>query len=170
MTDWIVPLILLLTAAAALYKKIDLYSAIGTGAEEGLRVLIRILPPLIGLMTAIYMVRASGLLDALGRFCSPLLTLLGIPPETIGLILLRPVSGSGALGIGADLIRQYGADSTVGRTVAIMLGSTETTFYTIAVYFGSAKLQKTRWAIPAALCADFTGFVVASWTVKLFFP
>lgn len=137
----------------------------GEGAAEGLRVLFRILPPLVGLMTAIYMVRASGLLDALARTLAPLLRFVGIPPETVGLMLIRPVSGSGALGMGADLIRTYGPDSRVGRTAAVMLGSTETTFYTIAVYFGAAKIGKTRWAIPAALCADLTGFLVASWII-----
>lgn len=169
MTDLIMPLILTLTAAVCLWKKIDLYSALGEGAAEGLRVLVRILPPLIGLMTAIYMVRASGLLEALGQVLSPVLQVLGIPAETMGLMLIRPVSGSGALGMGAELIRTYGPDSDIGRTAAVMLGSTETTFYTIAVYFGAAGIRKTRWAIPAALCADLTGFLVASWTVKLFF-
>lgn len=166
MTDLIVPAILVLTSLTALWKGVDLYAALSEGAAEGLRVLLRILPPLVGLMTAITMFRASGLLDALGVALTPLLHILGIPPETIGLLLIRPVSGSGALGIGADLIRSHGPDSLVGRTVSVMLGSTETTFYTIAVYFGAAKLNKTRYAIPAALCADLTGFVVASLTVR----
>lgn len=166
MTDLIVPAILVLTSLTALWKGVDLYAALSEGAAEGLRVLLRILPPLVGLMTAITMFRASGLLDALGVALTPLLHILGIPPETIGLLLIRPVSGSGALGIGADLIRSHGPDSFVGRTVSVMLGSTETTFYTIAVYFGAAKLNKTRYAIPAALCADLTGFVVASLTVR----
>lgn len=165
LTDLIIPLILLITAVFCLYGHVDLYAAMGEGAAEGLRVLFRIMPPLVGLMTAIYMVRASGLLDALARTLAPLLRFVGIPPETVGLMLIRPVSGSGALGMGADLIRTYGPDSRVGRTAAVMLGSTETTFYTIAVYFGAAKIGKTRWAIPAALCADLTGFLVASWII-----
>ena len=99
----------------------------------------------------------------------PLLTAVGIPAETIGLLLVRPVSGSAALGVGAELIETYGPDSLVGRTAAVMLGSTETTFYTIAVYFGAAKVGKTRYAVPAALCADIAGFLAASWAVRLLF-
>ncbi|MCQ2442762.1 MAG: spore maturation protein [Oscillospiraceae bacterium] len=169
MTDLLVPLILAVSVLTALFRNVDFYSALGEGAAEGLRVLLRILPPLVGLMTAIFMFRASGLLETLGAVLAPLLNALGIPPETIGLMLIRPVSGSGALGVGADLIRSHGPDSLVGRTAAVMLGSTETTFYTIAVYFGAAKINKTRYAIPAALCADLTGFLVASWTVRHFF-
>ena len=100
---------------------------------------------------------------------APVLEALGIPPETVGLLLVRPVSGSAALGVGADLITTYGPDSLVGRTAAVMLGSTETTFYTIAVYFGAAGIVKTRYAVPAALCADLTGFLAASWAVRLLF-
>ena len=88
----------------------------------------------------------------------------------MALLLVRPVSGSAALGVGADLIRTYGPDSAVGRTAAVMLGSTETTFYTIAVYFSAAGIQKTRYAVPAALCADLAGFVAAAWAVRLCFP
>ena len=95
---------------------------------------------------------------------------LGIPSETGALMLLRPVSGSGALAVASELIAQYGADSLVGRTAAVMLGSTETTFYVIAVYFGAAGIRKTRYAVPAALYADLTGFVVSALTVKLFWP
>ena len=97
------------------------------------------------------MLRASGLLDWLAQALAPVLHLLGIPPETVGLLLIRPVSGSGALGVGSELIQRYGPDSLIGRTAAVMLGSTETTFYTIAVYFGAAGIRDTRYAIPAAL-------------------
>ena len=126
-------------------------------------------PALVGLLTAVHMLRASGLLDWLAQALSPVLHLLGIPPETVGLMLIRPISGSGALGVGSELIQRYGPDSLIGRTAAVMLGSTETTFYTIAVYFGAAGIRNTRYAIPAALCADLCGFVAASWAVRLFF-
>lgn len=165
----LVPGILALTALTGLVRQVDVYSALADGAMDGLKVLLRIIPALIALMTAVYMLRASGLLEAAGSLLSPLLHLLGIPPETIGLVLIRPISGSGALGVGAELIKTYGPDSELGRTAAVMLGSTETTFYTIAVYFGSAGIRKTRYAIPAALCADLTGFVVASWAVRTLF-
>ncbi len=165
----LVPGILALTALTGLVRRVDVYGALCDGAAEGLRVLLRIAPALVGLLTAVYMLRASGLMDGIGHLLSPLLHLLGIPPETIGLLLIRPISGNGALGVGAELIRTYGPDSTIGRTVAVMLGSTETTFYTITVYFSAAGIKKTRYAIPAALCADLTGFIVASWAVRTFF-
>jgi spore maturation protein B len=87
----------------------------------------------------------------------------------VALLLVRPISGSAALGVGAELISTYGPDSAVGRTAAVMLGSTETTFYTIAVYFGAAGVRKTRYAVPAALCADLAGFLSASWAVRLLY-
>ena len=93
----------------------------------------------------------------------------GLPGELLPLMLVRPISGSAALGVGAELIETYGPDSLVGRTAAVMLGSTETTFYTIAVYFGAARIGKTRYAVPAALCADAAGFLAASWAVRLLF-
>lgn len=166
----LVPLILAAVALTGCWKRVDVYAALSDGALDGLRILLRIAPPLIGLMTAVTMFRASGAPELLAQALAPLLNLLGIPPETIALLLLRPVSGSGALGIGSELIQTYGPDSLVGRTAAVMLGSTETTFYTIAVYFGAAGIRKTRYTIPAALCADLTGFVAASWMVRLLFP
>ena len=116
----------------------------------------------------IYMLRASGALDALCSFIRPVFSLLGIPSETVPLMLLRPLSGSGALAVGSDIIKQNGADSFVGRCAAVMLGSTETTFYVIAVYFGAAGIKNTRHAIPAALIADFAGFLAAAFFVRLF--
>lgn len=106
---------------------------------------------------------------ALERFLGPVLAWTGIPPQTLGLVLIRPISGSAALAVGAELIAQYGPDSPIGLTAAVMLGSTETTFYTICVYFGAAGVHKTRYAIPAALLADLTGFLLASWSVRWFF-
>ena len=113
------------------------------------------------------MLRASGAMEAISSFLSPAFRFVGIPPETAMLVLVRPISGSAALAVGADLMAQYGVDSLVGRTAAVMLGSTETTFYTISVYFGAAGIQKTRYTFPAALFADFVGFFMASLTVKL---
>lgn len=167
MTAMLVPAIMLGTALWALIRRVDLWDALTAGAGEGLRVTLRIVPPLIALLTAVYMLRASGALELLGRLLEPVLSAAGIPAETIGLLVVRPVSGSAALGVGAELIQTYGPDSTVGRTAAVMLGSTETTFYTIAVYFGAAGVKKTRYAIPAALCADAVGFLAASWAVRL---
>lgn len=165
----LVPFLMLAVALFGLYKKVDLWDALVQGAGDGLGVLLRIVPALIGLMTAVYMLRASGALELAGQALEPALHFVGIPAEVIGLLLVRPVSGSAALGVGAELISTYGPDSLVGRTAAVMLGSTETTFYTVAVYFGAAKVSKTRYAIPAALCADLVGFVAAAWAVRLVF-
>ncbi len=169
MTETIVPLILAATACAALRKHQDVYSLLVEGAGEGLRLLLSIVPALVILLTAVHMLRASGAIDMLSNLLAPVFSLFGIPVETAPLVLIRPISGSAALAVGADLIASYGPDSPVGRTAAIMLGSTETTFYTISVYFGASGIRKTRYTIPAALLADFTGFFVASLTARLFF-
>ena len=113
--------------------------------------------------------RSSGALELAAQALAPVLTRLGIPPETVALMLVRPVSGSAALGVGAELISTYGPDSQIGRTAAVMLGSTETTFYTIAVYFGAAGIKRTRYTIPAALTADLAAYLAAAWAVRLFF-
>ena len=150
-------------------RGVDVYDGLLAGAREGLGVLLRIVPALVILLPAVYMLRASGALELAARVLAPLLEGVGIPPETVGLMLVRPVSGSAALGVGAELIAAYGPDSLIGRTAAVMLGSTETTFYTIAVYFGAAGIVKTRYAVPAALCADLAGFLAAAWAVRLIF-
>ena len=169
MTDYIIPLILFFTAALALRKKENAYDLLLQGAAEGLRLLVSILPALILLLTAVHMLRASGATEILGSLLAPFFSLFGIPPETAMLVLIRPISGSAALAVGAELMAEHGVDSLVGRTAAVMLGSTETTFYTISVYFGAAGIRKTRYTIPAALFADFVGFFMASWTVRIFF-
>ena len=166
-SSYLIPLLLVFVSLFALGKGINVYESLIRGAEEGLQILLRILPSLVGLMTAVYMLRASGFLDRLGLLLSPLFTFLGIPPETAPLLFIRPVSGSGALAIGSELMAEYGPDSYIGRTAAVMLGSSETTFYTVAVYFGAAGIQKTRYAIPAALIADLTAFLAAAFAVRL---
>ena len=169
MTDYLVPLLLLGVCAAALRKRENAYDLMLGGAAEGLKLLTSILPALILLLTAVHMLRASGAVDILSRFLAPVFSLFGIPPETAMLVLIRPVSGSAALAVGAELMAQYGVDSRIGRTVAVMLGSTETTFYTISVYFGAAGVMKTRYTVPAALFADFVGFFMASLTLRLLY-
>ena len=169
MTDYIVPVILLLVTAVALRKKENTYQHMLTGATDGLKLLFSLIPTLILLLTAVTMLRASGAVELIGRYLGPVFSFFGIPAETAILVLIRPISGSAALAIGADLMAQHGVDSLIGRTVAVMLGSTETTFYTISVYFGAAGIKKTRYTIPAALIADFVGFFMASLTVKWLF-
>lgn len=169
MTDYIVPGILLFSAAAALRKQENAYDLMLDGAADGLKMLASILPALILLLTAVHMLKASGAVELLSRLLAPVFSLFGIPPETAMLVMIRPISGSAALAVGADLMTEYGVDSLVGRTAAVMLGSTETTFYTISVYFGAAGIKKTRYCIPAALFADFVGFFMASATVRWFY-
>ena len=165
--DLVVPVILCFVACFALRERVDVYGALTKGAEEGLTVLLRILPSLVGLLTAVYMFRASGAMEYLARFLSPLLGLLGIPSECAPLLFIRPISGSGALAVGSEIMREYGVDSYVGRVAAVMLGSSETTFYTIALYYGSAGITKTRYTIPAALCADLVMFWASALAVRL---
>ena len=165
-TNYIVPLLLLGVCLIALRKKKDPYSLMLKGAYDGLLLLKTLIPTLILLMMMVAALRSSGAIDAIGRLLSPVFRFCGIPPECAILVLIRPISGSAALAVGAELMASYGVDSQIGRTAAIMLGSTETTFYTVSVYFGAAGIKKTRYTIPAALIADLTGFIVASLTAR----
>jgi len=167
MTDYIISLLLLFLCAVALWKKENCFSIMLGGAADGLKLLLSLIPTLILLLTAVTMLRSSGAIEAMSRLFAPVFQFFGIPPETAILILVRPISGSAALAVGADLMVQYGVDSPIGRTVAVMLGSTETTFYTVSVYFGAAGIHKTRYAIPAALIADMTGFFMAALTARI---
>lgn len=169
MTDYLVPLLLFLSCALTLRKKENTYDLLISGGAEGLQMLVSILPALVMLMTSVYMLKASGAIALFSQLAAPVFSILGIPPETAMLVLIRPISGSAALAVGADLMAEYGPDSLIGRTAAVMLGSTETTFYAISVYFGAAGVRKTRYAVPAALFADLVGFCMASWTVRFFY-
>ena len=166
MTDYIVPLLLLLCSLLVLRKKENTYEILLDGAADGLKLLVTLIPTLILLLTSITMLRSSGAVEWISKFCAPVFRFFGIPPETAMLVLIRPFSGSAALAVGTELMMQHGADSLIGRTAAIMLGSTETTFYAVSVYFGAAGIKKTRYTIPAALIADFTGFFMASLTAR----
>ena len=168
MTDYFVPLLLLMASVLALRRKENTYDLLLTGGAEGLKIVVSILPALVMLLTAVTMLRSSGADKLLSDLFAPVFQFFGIPAETALLVLVRPLSGSAALAVGADLMAQHGPDSLIGRTVAVMLGSTETTFYTISVYFGAAGIKKTRYTVLAALLADFVGFFMASLTVRLF--
>ena len=161
MTDYLVPLLLLLVSALALKKGQNGYGTLLEGAADGLKLVGTVLPSLVLLMTAVHMLRASGAAEYFGKALAPVLSVLGIPPECVLLVLIRPISGSAALAVGAELMAAHGPDSLVGRTAAVMLGSTETTFYTVAVYFGAVGIKNTRHTIAAALLADFTGMTMA---------
>lgn len=159
--------IIALTVIYGAARGTDVFDAFTSGVKDGLKTVLGIFPSLVVLMTAVGMFRASGAVDVLVKAASPALELLGIPAECAPLMLLRPISGSAALAEAAELISRYGADSTVGRTAAVMIGSTETTFYVLTVYFGAAGVKKTRWAVPAALCADLAGFVSAAFFARV---
>ena len=165
--DLTAPLLISCVFICAAIHGEDIYAAMVAGAKKGLRVCADILPALICLFPAIYLLRASGLPLLLSRLLSPALDALGIPAETTLLILLRPISGSGALSAAAEIIERFGADSLVGRTAAVMIGSSETTLYVTAVYFAAAGVKNSRWAIPAALCADLMCFVSSAWVCRL---
>jgi spore maturation protein B len=165
----ITPLLIMGVALYAIMRNVDLFSALIAGARDGLNVLLRIVPALVPLLAAITMLRASGFLDAFSELCSPVFGWLGIPPECAPLLIVRPFSGSGALAVGIDLMRSHGVDSLVGRTAAVMLGSTETTFYAVSVICGAAGVTRTRYIIPAALLADFAGYISAAAAVKWLF-
>ena len=169
MTALIVPLLLAAACVYAALRGVDVFSALSEGAKNGLTVACDILPRLVILLTGIYMLRASTALDALTRLLSPLLSAVGIPEQTAPLMLLRPLSGSGALAAGSEIMERFSPDSYVGRCAAVMLGSTETTFYVLAVYFGASRPKNTRRLLLSAAAADIVGFMAAAFTVKLFF-
>ena len=163
----LVPALLLGVSVLALGRRVDVYGALLEGGRQGLELVKTILPALVLLLTAVELLRASGAMEALTRLLAPAAELAGIPPELLPLVLIRPLSGSAALAVGADLMAAWGPDSVVGRTAAVMLGSTETTFYTISVYFAAAGVKRSRWAVPAALIADLTGFAAAAFFARL---
>lgn len=168
-TDYIVPFLLLGCSLWALRKKENAYELLLQGGQEGLKLCATLIPTMVILLTAVTMLRSSGAMESISSLLSPTFRFFGIPEETALLVLVRPISGSAALAVGADLMAQYGVDSQIGRTAAVMLGSTETTFYTMSVYFGAAGIRKTRYTLIAALIADFVGFFMAALTVRLFF-
>ena len=169
MTTWILPLSVCGIFLYGALKKVDVVSSFLAGAKEGVRTVYAILPSLILLLTAIGMLRASGALEQIAQWLSPLFSLFGVPPETAPLALLRPISGSGSLAALEDTLQTYGADSTVGRTAAVMMASTETTLYTASVYLGAVGVQKSGCVIPCGLFGDLIAVLAASWTVFFLF-
>ncbi len=142
-------------------KKINVFDAFIEGARQGFDTSISLIPYLIAIMVAVGMLRASGFFELLQHWLTPLLNAVGMPPELLPLALIRPFSGSASMGVMAELIHQNGGDSFISRTAATMMGSTETTFYVIAVYFGAVNIRRTRHAIPAGLLADLAGIIAA---------
>ncbi len=152
-----------------LYKKVPVYEEFVEGAKEGFDMAVRIIPYLVAILFAIAMFRASGAMDFLIEGLRPMLAVVGIPAEVIPMGIVRPLTGSGSAAIVLDMINEFGEDSLLVKMAATMFGSTETTFYVIAVYFGAAGIKKTRHAVPVGLIADFAAFVMAVYVVTWLF-
>lgn len=167
MTEAIVPIVMCLVMSYALYKGVPVFDTFISGAKGGISTCFRILASLVALMTGVSMLSASGALDILTHAVRPLTELLQIPSEVVPLALLRPISGSGSLAMVEQMITTYGADSLIGRIASVMQGSTETTFYTLAVYIGATRVKRTGCTLPAALTTDFVNFLVSALSVKL---
>ena len=166
---WVVPAVVALILLYGLIRRVPVFSEFAAGAGEGVRNSIEILPSLIGLITAVTMLRASGAIELLEQGIGAAAVRLGVPQEVLPMILLRPISGSGSIALLENLLKTCGPDSLPGRVASVMAASTETTFYTIAVYFGAVRIKKTRYALPAALTADVVCTVVSILSVHLFF-
>jgi spore maturation protein B len=157
----VLPLLIVLIPMYGLFKKVPVYEEFVVGAKEGFDIGVRIIPYLVAILFAIGMFRASGAMDWMITLLEPVLSLVGFPAEVLPMALLRPLTGSGSVGILADLIATHGEDSLIVKMAATMFGSTETTFYVLAVYFGAVGVKRTRYAVSAGLIADLTG-VIAS--------
>lgn len=164
-----IPFILLAIPTYGMVKKVKVYESFTDGAKDGFNTAVRIIPYLVAMLVAIGVFRASGAMDMLTSALKPVTDLIGMPSEVMPLAIMRPLSGGGASGLMSELITTHGPDSIIGRTASIMQGSTETTFYVLAVYFGSVAIKKTRHALPAGLIADFVGLVTAVLVANIMF-
>ena len=166
--QYIIPLLIFAVLLAAVCRRQPAYEQFIDGAGDGLKMLARIAPPVIAVVTAVYMMRASGLLAWLLGLISPVTDFIGIPPEVTPLALIRPLSGSGAIGLLSDILNQYGADSDIGKIASVICGSTETTFYCLCVYFSATRVKNNLKIIPCALLGDVTGIIFGTLLIKLF--
>ncbi len=168
-STWAIPLLLAGIPAWALAKGVKVYPAFLEGAKQGFETGVKIIPPLVAIVVALGMLRASGAMDLLATLLGPVTAKLGLPASVLPMVVIRPLSGGGALGVVGDVLRAEGPDSYAGRLVSVMAGSTETTFYVLAVYFGSVGISRYRQALPAGLIADLCGFAAAIVAVRLVF-
>lgn len=169
-TAYVIPVLIAGILIFGLIKGVNVFDTFIQGAKEGLNTAVSILPALVALMVAVTMFKASGALDILSYSLAPITERIGLPKEVLPIALLRPISGSGGLAILENILAQYGPDSLIGRIASVLQGSTETTFYTIAVYYGAVGIKNTRYTVLAASAADFAGLVIGCLTVRLFFP
>jgi spore maturation protein B len=158
---WAIPVLLVVIPLVGLLRKVKVYDVFIEGAKEGFDVAVKIIPFLVGILVAIGMFRASGAMDLLMAAIRPLATSTGFPAELVPLAILRSLTGSGSLAFTTDLIKTYGPDSVIGRMAATLYGSSETTFYVLAVYFGAIGVRRTRHAVPAALIGDIVAAIAA---------
>jgi spore maturation protein SpmA len=166
---WMLPA---LVSGLVLYgwvRRVNVYDSVVEGAKQGFDVALRIIPFLVAILVAIGMFRAAGGIDALVTLLGPITTLIGMPAEVLPVAVLRPLSGSGSLGVAAEIIQTHGPDSLIGYLASTIYGSTETTFYTLAVYFGAVGIRNTRHTLPACLTADVAGILAATFIVNLLF-
>lgn len=168
-SKYAIPFILLAIPSYGFFKKVKVYESFTEGAKEGFDTAVRIIPFLVAMLVSIGVFRASGALDLLVSILSPITELIGMPAEVLPMAFMRPLSGGGATGIMSELITSHGPDSLIGRMASIMMGSTETTFYVLAIYFGAVSIRKTRHALPAGLIADFVGLITAVLVTNLIF-
>ncbi len=166
---FVLPLVVAFIIGFGLFKGVKIFDCFLEGAKGGLITVKNILPSIVGLVVAVGMLKASGGLEVIVNLLSPLSKVTGIPEEIMPLAVLNPISGGGALSMYEMILKDYGADSYLGRVASVMMGATETTFYAITVYYGAVGIKKTRHTVMAALIADFTSFVASAWTVRLFF-
>lgn len=166
---WAIPFLLFIIPVLAIKNKVKVYETFVDGAKGGFEVAVKIIPYLVAILVAIGMFRASGAMDIFVRIISPITDLIDMPAEALPAALMRPLSGSGTLGIATELMNEHGPDSFIGRLVSTFFGSTETTFYVIAVYFGAVGIKKTRHAVPAGLIGDIAGLLAALFICKIVF-
>ncbi|WP_297596276.1 spore maturation protein [uncultured Cetobacterium sp.] len=165
-----IPMIILFIVSYAYFvKKVKVYEVFCEGAKEGFSTAIRIIPFLVAMLVAIGVFRASGAIDVIIKYINPVLEFIGMPGEVLPMAIMRPLSGGGSTGIMNDLFITYGPDSMIGRMASVMMGSTETTFYVLAVYFGAVSIRKTRHAVVAGLLADLAGILAAVWICNIMF-
>lgn len=168
-SNYILPLFIVLIIGFGTYKKIDVFGTFIDGAKKGFDVFLSILPSLTALFLAVQMLKSSEGIEIITKMLSPVADLLKIPPETLSLCILSPISGGGSLSVFESIISEYGPDSYIGRIASVMMGSTETTFYAITVYYGAVGIKKIRHTAICSLCADLTSFILAGIIVRLFF-
>lgn len=168
-STWAVPLILLIIPTIGFLRKVPVYESFITGAKEGFTTAIRIIPYLVAMFIAIKIFQASGAMNFIIQLLTPITNLLKIPSEVLPLAFIRPLSGSGALGMLATILETYGPDSLIGRVASTIQGSTETTFYVITVYLGAVGIRKVRHSLPASIVGDIAGLLASVYIVTKFF-